>query len=84
MIQSLWMRVHGQPPPEEEVHAFADRLNEIAAAGGRIKVVQVYTIARGTAEPYATPLCREELDRVAATVRDSTNFQVDAYYGVSQ
>ena len=81
VIQSLWMRLHGRPAPEEEVRAFAGRLNDIVAGGGRIKLVQVYTIARQTAEPYATPLSRDELDRAAAQVRAATSLPIETYYG---
>ena len=52
MIQSLFLRLHGSPPPAAELEAFCDRLNEILTAGGRIKLVQVYTVARKPAETY--------------------------------
>lgn len=82
VIQSLWMRIHDEPPADAEAQAFADRLSEIMAAGGRLKLVQVYTIARQTAEPYAAPLSNAELDRVAAIVRASCAVPVETYYGV--
>lgn len=80
VIQSLWMRVSGQLPPEEEVRAFARRLKEIVAAGGRLKLVQVYTIARQTAEACASPLSREELDQVAAMVHDDLDAPIQTFY----
>jgi wyosine [tRNA(Phe)-imidazoG37] synthetase (radical SAM superfamily) len=83
VIQSLWMRVKGEPPPDEEVRAFCDRLNEIIAEGGRIKLVQVYTIARRTAEPYATPLSRTELERITDVVRANVAAPIEAYPGIS-
>jgi wyosine [tRNA(Phe)-imidazoG37] synthetase (radical SAM superfamily) len=81
VIQSMWMKVHGRPPPDEELHAFAGHLNDITAAGGRIKLVQVYTIARRTAEAYATALPKRELDRAAAIIRGTANLPLQAYYG---
>src|SRR3954469_23004308 len=39
VIQALFMRVHGEPPSAAELSAFCDRLNEIAAAGGKLKLV---------------------------------------------
>ena len=33
-----------------ELEAFCDRLNEITAAGGKLKLVQIYTVARRPAE----------------------------------
>lgn len=68
VIQSLFMRVRGELPPEAELHAYIDRLEEIVAAGGRIKLVQVYTVARTTAEAYATALSSHELDRIAGMI----------------
>lgn len=84
VIQSLWMRLHDRPAPEEEVRAFAGRLTDILAGGGRIKLVQVYTIARRTAESFATPLAREELDRTAALVRTATNLPIETFYGTGE
>src|SRR4029453_1452819 len=43
VIQGLFMRIHGAAPPAEEIQAFCDRLSEIVAAGGKLKLVQVYT-----------------------------------------
>ncbi|HUO10665.1 MAG TPA: radical SAM protein [Phycisphaerae bacterium] len=72
VIQSLFMKVHGKPPSDEEVHAYGMRLAEIEkagrAAGGGIKLVQLYTVARQTTEAYATPLSAEELTRIQALV----------------
>jgi wyosine [tRNA(Phe)-imidazoG37] synthetase (radical SAM superfamily) len=82
VIQALFMRVHGEPPPPEELDAFCDRLNEIVAAGGRIKLVQIYTIARRTTESYVSPLSNDEVDRIVDLVRGRTNLPVAAFYGV--
>ncbi len=70
VIQSLFMKVHGEGPAAEEVAAYAERLGEIVAAGGKIKLVQLYTVARRTTEAYATPLMAEELEGIAARVRE--------------
>jgi wyosine [tRNA(Phe)-imidazoG37] synthetase (radical SAM superfamily) len=83
VIQALFMRVHGEPPPAEELRAFCDRLSEIVAAGGQIKLVQVYTIARRTTEAYVSPLANDEVDSISAMVRERTGLEAAAYYGVS-
>ena len=83
VIQSMWMKVHGRPPPEAELHAFASHLGDIIAAGGGIKLVQVYTIARQTAEAYATALANSELDHVAGVVRESIELPIETFYGSS-
>ena len=62
VIQSLFMRVNDEPPSEAEQEAFCERLNEIAAAGGQLSLVQVYTVARRPAEDYVQPLSDDEVD----------------------
>ncbi len=69
VIQSLFMRIEGAAPPEGEIDAFCDRLAEIVAAGGRLKLVQIYTVARPPAESFVTPLTETELDVIAEKVR---------------
>lgn len=80
-IQSLFMRVEGQPPDSAEIEAFIDRLKEIVDAGGKIKQVQVYTVARQPAESYVTPLPDNELDAIAHRVRKRTGLRTETYYG---
>ncbi len=68
VIQSLFMKVHGVPPAREEIAAFVDRLGHVLNEGGRLKLVQVYTVARGTTEAYATALTEGELEEIAGAV----------------
>jgi len=68
VIQSLLMKVHGNPPAEGELDGYIGRLAEIGARGGRIKLVQLYTVARQTTEAYATPLSEAELSTMAHRV----------------
>src|SRR5262249_2608109 len=81
VIQALFLRMHGEPPPAAELEAFCDRLNEIIAAGGRIHLVQVYTVARVPAESYVTPLADAEVDAIVALVRRLTGLEAEAFYG---
>jgi wyosine [tRNA(Phe)-imidazoG37] synthetase (radical SAM superfamily) len=69
VIQSLFMRIDGAAPPDREIDSFCDRLSEIVAAGGMLKLVQIYTVARPPAESFVAPLNREELEAIAAKVR---------------
>jgi wyosine [tRNA(Phe)-imidazoG37] synthetase (radical SAM superfamily) len=78
VIQTLMMRVHGEAPPVAEVAAYCARLREILQAGGKIKLVQMYTVARGTTEAYATALSAAELESIAGEVR-STGLTVEIY-----
>jgi wyosine [tRNA(Phe)-imidazoG37] synthetase (radical SAM superfamily) len=81
VIQSLFMRVDGEPPPAAELAAFCERLNEITAGGGQLKLVQIYTVARRPAESYVTPLENAEIDAIVALVRRRTGLQAIGYYG---
>jgi wyosine [tRNA(Phe)-imidazoG37] synthetase (radical SAM superfamily) len=81
VIQSLFMRIGGDPPPMAEIDAYIDRLKEISAAGGRINLVQIYTVARRPAEDYVAPLTHAEVDEIAARVAERTGLRVERYYG---
>ena len=82
VIQSLFFRVDGAPPADEEIDAYGGRLNAILAAGGRLKALQLYTIARAPALRSASPLTDAELDAIAARVRARVPVPVEVYYGV--
>jgi wyosine [tRNA(Phe)-imidazoG37] synthetase (radical SAM superfamily) len=83
VIQSLFMRIHGEAPPVAEIDAFCDRLNEITAAGGRIKRVQIYTVARPPAESFVGSLSHEEVDALASAVAQRTGLATERFYGSS-
>jgi wyosine [tRNA(Phe)-imidazoG37] synthetase (radical SAM superfamily) len=83
VIQALFMRVEGQPPPREELEAFCQRLSEITAAGGRLKLIQIYTVARRPAESYVTPLTDGEVDDIVELVRRRCGLEAAAFYGTS-
>ncbi|MBP1636959.1 MAG: Radical domain protein [Acidobacteria bacterium] len=84
VIQSLWMRMDGAPPPEAEVAAYCDRVDELLANGARLKALQLYTIARKPAEPSVSPLTDDEMDLLAGVVRARVPVPVEVYYGVAQ
>ena len=69
VLQSLFMRIHGDPPPPGEITAYVDRLRGLVEHGARISLVQIYTVARRTAESYVAPLTEAELEPIAAAVR---------------
>ena len=84
VIQSLFMRVNNEPPSQTELEAFCDRLNEITAAGGQLKLVQIYTVARRPAESFVTPLSDAEVDAIVALLKQRTGLPALAYYGHSE
>jgi wyosine [tRNA(Phe)-imidazoG37] synthetase (radical SAM superfamily) len=81
VIQSLFMRVAGEPPSAAELDAFCDRLNEITAAGGQLKLVQVYTVARRPAEEIVSPLSDVEVDAIVSLVGRRTGLPAAPFYG---
>jgi len=81
VIQSLFMRIAGQGPSPEEQAAYCRRLRQIVEGGGQIKMVQIYTIARPPAEPIVSSLPAEELQTLAALVRQTTGLPVTVFPG---
>ena len=81
VIQSLFMRVEGDPPREAEIEAFCDRLCEIAAAGGQLKLVQIYTVARPPAESYVAALSDAELTVIAERVGERCEIRTAVFGG---
>lgn len=80
VIQSLWFRFRGLPPPADEVEAYCSRLAGIIAEGGRLKTIQLYTVARDPSDPAASSLSRHEMDDIASTVRAKVSAPVEVYY----
>jgi wyosine [tRNA(Phe)-imidazoG37] synthetase (radical SAM superfamily) len=81
VVQSMFLRLDGEPPSVGEHEAYCERLNEIVRAAGRIKLVQIYTVARVPAEPNVTALSATEVDTLVELVRDRTGLTAEAYYG---
>jgi len=89
VIQSLFMNVHGAGPSREEITAYCQRLRDIGAAGGRIKLVQVYTIARKPmtlvdgvpAWQFVTALSNAEVDAITERVRNEAQVPAESFYG---
>jgi wyosine [tRNA(Phe)-imidazoG37] synthetase (radical SAM superfamily) len=79
VIQSLFLKLHGAIMPAEEVAAYCGRLKDILAAGGNIREVHAYTLARPTTESYAGRLTSGELETLAASIRAQTGLNVAAF-----
>jgi wyosine [tRNA(Phe)-imidazoG37] synthetase (radical SAM superfamily) len=80
IIQSLWFRNLGAAPHSEEIESYCKRLNSLLDQGGRLKGIQLYTIARNPAETSASPLSNAELDQIAELVRIRVHVPVDIFY----
>ena len=79
IIQSLFLKVHGELMSAAELEAYCHRLNELTAGGGQIREVHLYTVARPTPEAFATKLERAELELMAVTVRERTGLTVAVF-----
>ena len=69
VVQSLFLAMDGVGPDEGEIAAWASRLRDVVAHGGRIDHVQVYTVARAPADPRVAALPAERLETIAAAAR---------------
>src|ERR1035441_500336 len=69
VVQAMFLRLNGQPPPRDEIAAWASRLAAVRDAGGRLSLVQVYTVARETMEPGVSALTKTELKDIARAAR---------------
>ena len=82
IIQTLWLRLRGAAPPSAEIEAYCHRLNDLLLSGGRLKGLQLYTIARNTPGESVSALADAELDRIADIVRAKVPVPVEVFYGV--
>jgi wyosine [tRNA(Phe)-imidazoG37] synthetase (radical SAM superfamily) len=69
VVQSLFLTFEGQGPDESEIAAYVGRLRDLAADGGRIDRVQVYTVSRKPADPRVGALPLARLEEIASSVR---------------
>ncbi len=84
VIQSLFMRIAGEGPDAQEIDAYSNRLQAIVNAGGQIRLVQIYTVARRPAESYVKPLMPGEVDHIVERVARATGLECQAFYGPSE
>lgn len=83
VIQTMLLKLHGQPMPAAEFDAYVARLADLRRAGCRIDRVQLYTIARRTAEPYATALETPLLQGYVEKLRERLpDLRVDMFPGL--
>ena len=76
IIQSLFLRVRGEPMPESELDQYCQRLVELVRAGAQIREVHAYTIARPTPENWVSRLTAAELGTMAERIRTATGLPV--------
>lgn len=81
VIQSLFMTIAGNGPDDAEIEAYIQRLRELMNAGCQIKLVQVYTVARRTAESGVGALPDDRLDAISLRI-EQLGLKTETFYGV--
>jgi wyosine [tRNA(Phe)-imidazoG37] synthetase (radical SAM superfamily) len=80
-IQSLVPTLDGNDPGDEELRAIGRRVQEIVDAGGKVRLVQLYTTARKPSNPRIGMVEDERLDEMARLLQSETSVKVETYYG---
>ena len=83
VLQSIFMNIDGTPPTDDEIVAYAERVAWLTEHGARIRLVQMYTTARWTAERFVTPLTDDQLDRYVDIARKRISPPIETYYGIT-
>lgn len=81
-IQSMFFKMDGVGPSQAELEAYSIALQEILGSGGKLRLVQVYTIARMPGESNCEALSDAEIDRIVDYVRcELEEVDVQGFYG---
>ena len=84
VIQSMFCRWRGEPMPDAEFEAYVGRLRQLLDAGCRIDRVQMYTVARRTAEADVAPLTDTQMNALAGRLRERMpGLACEAFFGRS-
>jgi wyosine [tRNA(Phe)-imidazoG37] synthetase (radical SAM superfamily) len=79
VIQSLFPALDGCGPGEPEIERYAQRLNELSAAGAQISLVQIYSATRPAMNPHCGHLSLRALSHIAQTVRNRTGLNIEIF-----
>jgi wyosine [tRNA(Phe)-imidazoG37] synthetase (radical SAM superfamily) len=79
VIQSLFPAIHGQPPPESEIEAYAHRLKHLKEAGAEIPLVQIYSATRPMARSACSHLPLRTLSQIAQKVRRLAGLRAEVF-----
>ena len=69
VVQSLFLTFEGRGPDDAEIEAWGGRLRDLVAGGGRIDLVQVYTVSRPPADKAVGALDPARLEAIAERAR---------------
>jgi len=79
IIQSLFPLLDGLEPPIAEIEQYAQRLQELKAAGAQIQLVQIYSATRPTHHSECSHLPLKSLSRIARFARNQTDLRVEIF-----
>jgi wyosine [tRNA(Phe)-imidazoG37] synthetase (radical SAM superfamily) len=80
-IQTLFPTLDGDDPGEDEFAAYAERINEITAAGANLRLLQLYTTARRPAQQRIGMIDDARMDEIGAFIASKVDVPVEVYYG---
>ncbi|MBS3820208.1 MAG: radical SAM protein [Planctomycetes bacterium] len=82
VIQTLLMRIDGEPPVDAEIAAYIGRLRWLIGNGGQVKLLQLHTVARPPAMPGVAMLPEPDLRAIAAHIgSDLPGLDIAVYTG---
>lgn len=79
VIQSLFARFKGTPPPDAEIEQYAQRLLELRQQGAQIPRVQIYSPTRPSPHSDYDHLPLRSLSRIAQTVRRVAGLKAEVF-----
>jgi wyosine [tRNA(Phe)-imidazoG37] synthetase (radical SAM superfamily) len=79
VIQSLFPLLDGEEPEAREIDCYIHRLQELAAAGAQISMVQIYSAHRPAQNPQCGHLQLTALSAIARRVREQTRLKAEVF-----
>ena len=84
VIQSLFLEIDDKGPSNSELEAYIGQLKKLLEAGGQLKLIQVYTVARKPPSSRIHALSDAGIDAIVARIQAAIPVPVEGYYGSSQ
>ena len=79
VIQSLFPAINGEEPTAEDIHQYAQRLNELKSDGAQISMVQIYSANRPMSHAECGHLPLKTLSQIAQVVRQVAGLPAEVF-----
>ena len=79
VIQSLFPAINGEEPSAEDIHQYAQRLNELKSDGAQISLVQIYSANRPMSHAEYGHLPLKTLSQIAQVVRQVAGLKAEVF-----